>query len=304
MSGMYDEFRNAFSKQNNGLVQLILLNVAVFLCLIVLKVIFIFSGAKDYYGIILDQLTLPASLNSLAYRPWTLFTYFFTHEDPFHILFNMLFLYWFGRLVDEYLGHRRLINLYILGGLVGGVTYILMYNLLPYFRDQLPAAWMIGASGAVFAVVFGAATLLPNYTFFLLFFGPVRIKWIALFYLILSWAQLTGPNAGGNMAHVSGALLGFLYIRGLRKGIDLGTPIDAIADFFKKMFSPPPRRSSIKVSYRSQAKTTYSSTSFTSNEEFPDDDEIDSILDKISKSGYESLTKEEKQKLFKASQKK
>lgn len=304
MSGLYDEFRNAFSKQNNGLVQLILINVCVFLCLIGLKVILLFSSAQPFYTQILDQLTLPASLERFAHRPWTLFTYFFTHEDPFHILFNMLFLYWFGRLVDEYLGHRRLINLYILGGLIGGITYIAMFNLLPYFKGQLPSSWMLGASGAVFAVVFGAATLLPNYTFFLLFFGPVRIKWIALFYLILSWAQLAGPNAGGNMAHVSGALLGFLYIKGLRRGIDLGTPIDAIADFFRKLFTPPPRRSSIKVSYRSQTKTTYTTSTYASTDEFPDDDEVDSILDKISKSGYESLTKEEKQKLFKASQRK
>lgn len=302
MSGFYDDFRDAFAKPNNGLVQLILINVVVFLCLIILQVVLTLSGNKGIYDLILSQLTVPAFLPNLAFKPWTLLTYFFTHENPLHILFNMLFLYWFGGLVQEYLGSRRLVNLYVLGGLVGGITYILLYNVIPYFGKDLATSWMLGASGAVFAVVFGAATLLPNYKFVLLFFGPIRIVYIAFFYLVLSWVQLVGPNAGGNMAHVSGAIIGFLYIRFLRKGIDLGTPIDAVTNFFRRLFMPPPRRSSMRVTYRSQSKATYSYTN--AEGEFPDEEEVDAILDKISKSGYESLTREEKQKLFKASQKK
>ncbi|MFN8353504.1 MAG: rhomboid family intramembrane serine protease [Spirosomataceae bacterium] len=301
MAGIYDDFRDAFSKPNNGLVQLILINIVVFLCLILLQVILTLSGNRAIYDTILNQLTIPASLVKLVFKPWTLITYFFTHENPFHILFNMLFLYWFGTLVQEYIGSRSLINLYILGGIVGGLTYIGLYNLIPYFSKDIASSWMLGASGAVFAVVFGAATLLPHYTFILLFFGPIRIIYIAFFYLILSWIQLVGPNAGGNMAHVSGALIGFIYIRFRKKGIDLGGPIDTVLNFFKKFFSPPPRRTSMRVTYRSQSKTTYN---YTSENDFPDEEEVDAILDKISKSGYESLTREEKQKLFKASQKK
>lgn len=298
MSGFLDEFKNAFTKRDNGLVQIILVNVIVFLTLLLTKVILTLSGLSAYYDEIFDQFQLPASLPELAQRPWTLVTYFFTHEEIFHILFNMLFLYWFGRLVDEYLGNRRLINLYMLGGLLGGVAYIALYNLVPYFHDRLAEAKMIGASGAAFAVVFGAATLLPNYTFHLLFLGPVRIKYIALFYLVLSIAQTIGPNAGGNIAHIGGALLGFIFIKQLQRGKDMGKPLDGLTSFVRRLFAPKPRPS-MKVPYRSQSKTSL--TSMTADG-FPDDDEIDAILDKISKSGYESLTREEKQKLFRASQ--
>jgi membrane associated rhomboid family serine protease len=301
MAGFLDEFKGAFTKRDNGLVQIILLNVIVFLTLIVLNVTFTLSQLSGYYLAVVDQLALPASLPALAYKPWTLVSYFFTHEDIFHILFNMLFLYWFGRLVDEYLGNRRLINLYFLGGLLGGLAFIALYNLVPYFEKRLLGPPMLGASGAVYAVVFGAATLLPNYTFHLLFLGPVRIKWIALFYLVLSFAQVSGPNAGGNIAHLGGALLGFLYIKMLRRGLDLGSPLDAVGDWVRGLFVQKPRPS-VKVTYRSQSKTTYSSTYSPTPDGFPDDDEVDAILDKISKSGYESLTREEKQKLFKASQ--
>lgn len=298
MSGFLDDFKGAFTKRDNGLIQIILVNVIVFLVLLVAQISLTVANARGYYSLALNQLQLPASLPELAQRPWTLFTYFFTHTDPFHILFNLLFLYWFGRLIDEYLGNRRVVNLYLLGGLVGGISYIAIYNLVPYFADRVAGSEMIGASGAVFAVVFGAATLLPNYTFHLLLLGPVRIKYIALFYLILSFAQTIGPNAGGNIAHLGGALLGFLFVKQLQRGTDLGKPLDNLTGWVRRLFTPKPRPS-MKVTYRSQAKTTY--TSMTSDG-FPDEDEVDAILDKISKSGFESLTREEKQKLFKASQ--
>jgi membrane associated rhomboid family serine protease len=300
MAGFLDEFKGAFTKRDNGLVQLILVNVIVFLVLKVLYVVLSLSQVEVYYRQVMDQLALPAVLSTLAYKPWTVVTYFFTHEEVFHILFNMLFLYWFGRLVDEYLGNRRLINLYFLGGLVGGLAYVALYNLVPYFENRLFSATMLGASGAVYAVVMGAATLLPNYTFHLLFLGPVRIKWIALFYLVISFAGVPGPNAGGNIAHIGGALLGFLYIKMLRRGVDLGSPFDATSDWIRGLFVQKPRPS-VKVTYRSQSKPTYSTYTATSDG-VPDEDEVDAILDKISKSGYESLTREEKQKLFRASQ--
>ncbi len=298
MSGFLDDFKGAFTKRENGLVQIILVNVIVFLTLLIAHVVLKLSKMDGYYELVVNQLELPASLPELAQRPWTLLTYFFTHEDPFHILFNMLFLYWFGRLVDEYLGNRRVVNLYLLGGIVGGIAYVAIYNLVPYFHERVAGSVMIGASGAAFAVVFGAATLLPNYSFHLLFFGPVRIKYIALFYLILSFAQSTGSNAGGNIAHLGGALLGFIFIKQLQRGSDLGKPLDGLTTFVRNLFKPKPRPS-MKVTYRSQTKTTYTSMT---PDGFPDDDEVDAILDKISKSGYESLTREEKQKLFKASQ--
>ena len=306
MAGFLDEFKDAFAKHNNGLIQLIWINVMVFVVLILLKVVLYFSGSSGIYTLVVNNLSLPAALTGLAFRPWTLLTYAFVHEDPFHILFNMLTLYWFGALIQEYIGNKRVISIYILGALAGGVLYVVMYNLLPAFKTSVDASSMLGASGAVLAIVVAAATLLPNYTFFLLFFGPIRIKYIAAFMVILSLLSTTGRNAGGNFAHLGGALFGYFFIVALKKGTDLGTPINAIGDFLINYFKPTPRptqnRPSMKVTYRSEKNQNGLFNAPTTNE-FPDDAEVDLILDKISKSGYESLSKEEKQKLFKASQK-
>lgn len=304
MSGLLDDFRNEFNKPNNTLVQLILINTIVFLLLLVLKVVMVVAEIPGVYGAVIDQLKIPSSLSVFITKPWTMITYFFTHEDVFHILFNMLFLYWFGRLVDEYLGNRRLVALYMLGGIAGGLAYMAIYNLLPYFHSKVDTSEMLGASAAAFSVAVGASTLLPNYTFHLLFFGPVRIKYIAFFYIVLSLARSIGPNAGGELSHLGGALVGFLFIKMLQNGTDLGQPIYWIIDGWQGLFRKKPP---VKVSYRqrSSASThagTYAAASPSSAVTMPDQDEIDAILDKISRSGYESLTREEKQKLFRASQ--
>ncbi|MBC7923276.1 MAG: rhomboid family intramembrane serine protease [Ferruginibacter sp.] len=310
MNGILDDFKNAFRRKNNGLIQIILLNVSVFLALIVLRVVLTLAGASldastgkpVIYEFILEQLVLPSAPDRLLYKPWTLFTYFFSHEGIFHLLFNMLFLYWFGKLIDEYLGNRRLVNLYLLGGLMGGLLYVAMYNLLPYFAGQVDSSTLIGASGAVFAVVVGAATLMPNYTFHLLLLGPVRIKYIAAFYVVLSFAQSIGDNAGGAIAHLGGALLGFVFITQLRRGNDLGKPLTVISEWFGRLFRKKPV---MRVTYQNKAKSTYSGYANPNpGYSIPNQDEIDNILDKISRSGYESLTREEKQKLFRASQRK
>ena len=305
MSGIFDDFKREFTKTDNTLVRIILINVVIFISLLLVKVIFTLGQSSEAYVWLVDMLRLPASPREFLYKPWTIISYFFTHEEIFHILFNMLFLYWFGRLVDEYLGSKRLIALYVLGGIAGGVAYMVIYNLLPYFQSQVADSQMLGASAAAFSVAVGASTLLPNYTFNLIFIGPIRIKYIAFFYIILSLAQSIGPNAGGNLAHLGGALLGFLFIKFLQNGTDLGKPLYILLAIWSNLFK---RRPPMRVTHRQKevqrTASAYSSASSPASVEMPDQDEIDSILDKISKSGYESLTKEEKQKLFKASQQK
>lgn len=302
--GFLDEFKNAFTKPDNGLIQIILINITVFAVVLVLRVILTLSGGQELYQSLMQWLMLPASIPKFLTRPWTLVTYFFLHEGVFHILFNMLFLYWFGRIIKEFLGGGKLVSLYILGGLAGGITYLLIYNLLPYFSDRVAGSVMLGASGAVFAVVVGAATLTPNYTMYLLFLGPVRIKYIALFYVLLSFAQSAGPNAGGELAHLGGAAIGYIYIKQLQAGNDIGQWIHATLAFFKSFFVRQPK---VKVSYRRSAKKStagkQSKATSVKSSTNASQDEIDAILDKISQSGYESLSKEEKQKLFNASKK-
>lgn len=305
MSNIIDDIKKEFAKSENALVKIILINTAVFLVLLLLRVVFTLSQLPVIYDKILEQLFLPASTQSFIYKPWTLITNFFAHTDIFHILFNMLFLYWFGRLVDEYLGAKRVIALYFLGGIAGGITFMVIYNLIPYFRPAVEASVLVGASAAAFSVAVGASTLLPNYTFNLIFLGPIRIKFIALFYIILSIAETLGSNPGGNLAHLGGALIGYFFIKLLQNGTDLGKPIYAMMNGWSGLFR---KRPSMQVTYREKqayrSSNVYSSSSVSATIEMPNQTEVDLILDKISKSGYESLTKEEKQKLFKASQQK
>ena len=308
MISIFDDIKSAFSRGNNALHQLILLNVVVFASLLVLRLLITFTLGEGTFWYLMTFLQIPSNLSLFAYRPWTVFTYFFTHLDFFHILFNLLNLYWFGMLIREYLGDKRLVNLYVLGGLVGGLLFLLTYNTIPYLM-QLGPSVMMGASGSVIAVMVAAATLLPNYTFNLILIGPVRIKYIAAVMVLLSISGAVGSNAGGNIAHLGGALLGFLYIQQLQKGTDWGKPVQAVLDFFRGLFQ---RRTALKVSYKNPNRPYTSSSSSASATPAaparsgaitPSQMEIDQILDKISVSGYESLTKEEKQKLFKASQK-
>ncbi|WP_026967908.1 rhomboid family intramembrane serine protease [Algoriphagus terrigena] len=306
----WENLRNAFRHSDNSLYKLIAINVLVFFALLVARVLMTVSGLGDLYKTGLSYLMMPASLPKLAAQPWTVFTYMFLHEGVFHILFNMLFLYWFGMLVHQYLGSRKLANLYILGGLFGAAFYVLIYNLAPYFSGSVDTSLMLGASAGVFAVVVGAATLAPNTTFFLIIIGPVKIVYIAAFYVIMSFANSIGANAGGEIAHLGGALLGYLYIVQLRKGNDWGVPVQKVGIFFENLFSRNP--SKVKVSYR-KAKTTssggfgsFSSKTKTSQEVKPQDtsqEEIDQILDKIAAKGYDALSKEEKRKLFEFSKK-
>jgi membrane associated rhomboid family serine protease len=298
-----DEFKNAFSKPDNGLIQIILINLTVFVTILVARVFLMLSGGAELYHSFLQWFMLPAAIPEFLTRPWTLISYFFLHEGFIHILFNMLFLYWFGKIIKEFMGGGKLVSLYVLGGIAGGLFYLLIYNTIPFFHERVATSVMLGASGAVFAVVVGAATLMPNYTMFLLFLGPVRIKYIALFYVFLSFAQSTGSNAGGELAHLGGAAIGYFYIVQIRKGTDWGKWIHYMIAFFKSFFK---KQSKVKVSYRrkSSARTTKTNRSKDdSSTGKASQDEIDTILDKISQSGYESLTKEEKQKLFNASSK-
>jgi membrane associated rhomboid family serine protease len=282
---MFEEFKNAFQRHNNAHVQLIIINIMIFVVLVVLFVH--------------DQFSIPPKFSDFVLRPWTLITYAFAHSlsDFFHILMNMLLFFWFGRLFVEYLGSDKLIAVYVLGALAGAIAYLLMYNFIPYFIERSNFAGMVGASAAVYAVVVATATLLPDYTFFLLFLGPVKIKYIAAVGILVSFLGTVGSNAGGNIAHLGGALIGFVYMKQLQAGANWGNWITLTLEWFKGLFKP---RSRVKVSYRKNepSRKSYKASSSISQEE------LDAILDKISAGGYESLTKDEKEKLFNASKKK
>lgn len=298
---MFEEFKSAFNRYNNAHIQLIIINVVIFVVFGVLMVILEVSQFDSLWKSIHNQFAIPAQFSEFVTRPWTLLTYMFMHDlsGILHILFNMLVLYWFGRLFVEYLGSDKLIALYLLGGVAGAVAYLAAYNTIPFYSSRADeyAIAMVGASASINAIVVATATLLPNYTFFLLFFGPVRIKYIAAITVFLSFLGTVGSNAGGNIAHLGGALIGYVYMKQLQSGVNWGGWITVTIEWFKDLFKAKPR---VKVSYRKEGSTT---TAIKTQPGKPSQDELDAILDKISAGGYESLTKEEKEKLFNASKK-
>ncbi|MBA4853697.1 rhomboid family intramembrane serine protease [Emticicia sp. BO119] len=301
MANFLDDIKNPF-RRGNTLVQLMLINGIVFLSLILTGIILkFFSEGNVINKIINDNMLLIAPIKEFIWKPWTLLTYCFTHYSFWHLLFNMLTLFWFGTLVQEFIGSRKLLNIYIIGGIFSGLIYIGIYNLLsltPQVNNINSS--VLGASAAVCAVMFAAVTLLPEYEFY--FFGLflIKIKYIAWFFLLLSFIV---PSSG--ISHLGGALAGYSYIYLLRKGIDLGSPIETIGDWWSSLWRPKPK---MKIPQRKYSESTVSSKGLSNTNldpnYFPDQDEVDAILDKIGKSGYESLTKEEKQKLYRASQRK
>ena len=284
-----EDFKNSWNKKDNGLVNIILINVIFFVSMSILQVIFTLSGLTSLFVILLNKLMLPAELKTFIFQPWSLISYFFLHMNFMHILWNMLFLYWFGKIIHDNIGNNAIISLYVLGGIIGGLFYMSLYNIIPYYSERVSESLMLGASAGVFSVVVGSATLLPNYTFYLLFLGPVRIKYIALFYVLLSFLDVSGNNAGGEIAHLGGAFIGFLYIKQLQNGINMGEGIINFINYFS--------------SEKRKTKRKADNVSSESNRDNISQDEIDKILDKISDSGYSSLSKKEKEKLFNASKK-
>lgn len=302
MDNILHEFKDAWRRPNNALPQIIIINVVIFLVLAVLNVFGKIFGISFISDFVYDQFSIPPLFADFILRPWTLLTYAFAHSlsSIFHILFNMLILYWFGKLIVEYIGNQKLINLYVLGAISGGLLYLFVYNFVPFYAENSNFHGMVGASAAVYAITVAAATLIPDYTFYLMFFGPVKIKYIAAFYIVISFLGSVGGNAGGNIAHLGGALMGFVYIKQLQAGTDWGAWIGSVMRFFKSFFTHQPK---MKVSSQKRTKTTTSKSQASGSmaNNMADQAEIDKILDKISQSGYESLSKEEKQKLFNAS---
>jgi rhomboid family protein len=296
MAGILDEIKKVFQRTDNALNQLIMINIIVFAVLVVLRVFSTLFGVTGIFDLVYSQFSIPPDFSAFLGKPWTIITYSFAHSlrDIFHILFNLLFIYWFGRLISEYLGSQKVVNLYILGALAGGILYLIFYNLIPFFKERIDTvSGMVGASAAVYAIMVAAATLLPNYSVHLIFIGPVKIKYIAVFYIFISFMGSIGANAGGNIAHLGGALIGFLYIKQIQNGVDMGKPIQTFLEFFRGLSNPSRK---IKVSYKASKKPQEKNTSTSTSA--PTQKEIDEILDKIADKGYESLSKTEKEKLF------
>lgn len=292
---IWHNIKKTFSKANS-LSRLIYINAIVFLVFLVFEIISFLFNNPDIEAAVLHLFAIPASLKTLLVRPWTLITYMFTHKDIWHILFNMLWLYWFGKIFLDYLDQKKLVAIYFLGGISGAIVYVLSFNIFPAFTGMIHDSVAIGASASVMAIVISTAAYIPDYSINLFLLGRIKIKYIALAIFILTSFMDFSVNSGGKLAHMGGALFGFFYILNLRKGRDIAKGFNRIIDSLATLFKP---RKKMKVSYK-RPVTDYEYNKIKSDRQL----KINQILDKISKGGYDSLTKEEKEFLFSESQKK
>lgn len=291
MESFFDSLKRRF-KQKDLLIQLIIINVAVFVVLGIFGVVTKLFKLDTFD--LLSYIGVSSSIPSLI-KFWIPFTYMFVHQEFWHIFFNMLLLYWFGQIFLQYFNAKILGSLYVLGGLAGAVLYILAFNTIPYYID-MPHMPLIGASASVMAVIFGVAFFKPNATMRLLLLGEVKIVYIAIFFFAIDFFKgSVGANAGGSVAHIGGAAIGYLFAVQYGKGKDITRWMTRIMDFFANLSKPKPK---MKVKYKKRDEA------YTYNERKNNEQEtIDNILDKIKASGYASLSKDEKQKLFEASKK-
>jgi membrane associated rhomboid family serine protease len=272
--------------------KLIGINVLLFILPFVIRTIgFLLQIPTDFF---VEWMVFPKDLLEFAYKPWTIITYAFMHAGLLHILSNMLILYFSGKYFLTYFSEKRMLNLYLLGAICGALVYMLSYNLLPAFTSSGPS-YLIGASASVMAILVATATQSPNLQVRLFFLGHLKLWWIAAFLIIVDIAQIPLSNPGGHLAHLGGSAIGYLYIIQLNKGNDIGAWLQSFTNWLAGLMDSKPKKSRMKTVYKTQNKTKSSGISQSDKQK-----KIDIILDKISKSGYDSLSKEEKDFLFKA----
>jgi membrane associated rhomboid family serine protease len=273
-------------RTGNVLTRLILVNSAVFLIANISVYIIRYAGFIDY-------LALPSTFHWLIRYPWTIITYMFLHLELGHVFWNMIWLYSMGRIFTDFMGPKRLLSVYLMGGIAGGLTYLLV-NEMVFLGGPL-----LGASAGVMAIVVAAGAYAPDYIVNMFLVGPVRLKYVALFSFIATSIIDFTINTGGKISHIGGALFGLLYGLQYKRGIDLSKGITYLIDRITSIFKPR-EKSRLKVTHSKKRKIT--------DEEYnihrvAEQQVVDAILDKISRSGYDSLTKKEKEILFRASNK-
>ena len=298
---MLDDLKYQF-KNANMVNKLLFVNIGVFVLLMLLSVVAKWSaldwafvnygnGGRIFGGYF--WLSADTDLGSMLLKPWTIVSYAFVHQGLWHLVFNLLIFYYIGNIFAGMLGEKRIIPLYFIGAVAGYLAFAIVYNIFPYFQVA-EGSLIMGASASIMAVVVASATHFPNYNIRLFIFN-VPLKFIALLYIVLDLASLQGDsNLGGHLAHLGGALYGFIYATQLKKGNDIGLKIsDALRAIFK-------RKRKLKVKYKQKARTPKNKAPKTENAK-EKQRRLDAILDKISKGGYDNLSKEEKDYLFKAS---
>jgi membrane associated rhomboid family serine protease len=301
------DFRMYVLHSGNSINKLIAINVSIYLFMLLVGLIgFFFQIEFGYtHSFFYKYLGFPKDPIKLLFMPYTFFTYQFIHSGFFHILLNMLFLLFFGRILRDFIGDRKFLVNYLLGGVAGALLYFIAFNTIPIFMNTNPGG-MVGASGAVMATVLAAATLVPNYSVRLIIIGNVKLVYIAIVFVLIDLFSIPRSNAGGHLAHIGGAIFGFAYIKSLQNGKDIGQWFSKIIDSVIQITTRTKKRPELNTQkvYRqymvkstvSNTKRQYENVSVEISQEV-----VDEILDKISAKGYQSLSAKEKDILDRAS---
>ncbi len=294
MKSIWIDIRKSF-KNGTNFTKVLYINLGLFLLYRLLLVLSFLFQYHDIDSLIQNYLYLPASSILFINRPWTIISYMFIHTDFFHLLFNMIWLYFGSKLFLQYFNGRQFLCVYILGGISGGLFYMLSYNILPAFATNIHNSVLIGASASVLAVFIAVSSYSPNYKVLLPLIGNIQLKYIALSLIVLDLVNIEVSNAGGHISHLGGAIFGFLYVGLLKKGVDISVNFYKFIGYFS--FS---KKNKAKKRYNRKQRFN---DDFFLSKKAEKQKKINLILEKISKSGYESLSKVEKEILFKESKK-
>lgn len=304
LQSIKDDIKKTF-QHGNMVNKLLIANISVFVIVILFKVFM--QPFDGVYEAVLRNLQISSDPVKALLKPWTFITHMFLHVGVWHIVWNMILLYWFGKIVGDLIGDSKVLSIYIYGGLVGGLIFILYFNL----TGVAGAGYAHGASAAVMAMVMVAALVAPDYNMRLLLIGDVKIKYIALAMIILDLAGTAGDsNTGGHFAHLGGVFFGWFFVYSLRSGNDLSIGLNKLIAKGRSLFETKKEvapKSPLKVKYK--AKNFASSarrskgTRKSDNDNLPFQEKLDAILEKIKAKGYENLSDEEKEFLFQASKK-
>jgi membrane associated rhomboid family serine protease len=297
--------RSLFSQGNSALITLIAINLIIFVIFAFIKAIYYLRFENGQQAVaafdtgMLNWFTLPADINKIGTRPWTIITHMFVHTGLWHIFGNMLWLWMFGYILQDLTGNKKIVPVFLYGGLAGALAFVLAFNLSPALKPDLPAASALGASAGIMAIAVATTFIAPGYRIFPMLNGGIPLWVITSIYVIIDLATIPVSNPGGHIAHLAGAITGLLFMYSFRRGYDWGEWMNNFWDWFTNLFNPDkPKKGKVikhELFYKSTAKPYKKTPNVT-------EQRVNEILDKISQKGYNSLSEEEKDLLKRASQ--
>lgn len=300
---LWEEIKYKFLNTSSAVNQLLLINILVFAVVSIFRLLMFFFNLSGLANEAINYLYVPGDIKLFLLRLWSPITYQFMHTGIFHILFNMLMFFFMGTILHDFLGSKKVWITYLGGGIIGAFIFLISYNVFPVFAASKSFGLLVGASGSVMAITAASATLVPNYEILLFGVFRVKLKWLALGLILFDIAGIPDGNPGGGIAHLGGAFFGVFYILSIQGRVN--NPFSKLFNNLNKIIpksSKPDEKKIFREKVYSNTETKRANKRNDKRNVKPNQDEIDAILDKISNSGYDSLTKEEKEILFRASE--